>query len=141
MKRTLIFLFVIFIIPGYLKAQTFPLNKTKEEIREFRRTGVHSAKILALSDTCDVYEIGSLIHENYFYHDGICYKTNQIYYLDTNEVMSDAISIEQSIFNHYDLKKVGDNIWLTPNGNEQIELIVKDKNQYIIQMRLVSNKN
>jgi hypothetical protein len=62
MKRTLIFLFVIFIIPGYLKAQTFPLNKTKEEIREFRRTGVHSAKILTQSDTCDVYEIGSLIH-------------------------------------------------------------------------------
>jgi hypothetical protein len=54
--------------------------------------------------------------------------------------MSDAISIQQSIFNHYDLRKVDDNVWLTPEGNERIELIVKDKNQYIIQMSLVSNK-
>jgi hypothetical protein len=139
--KIIIVILIIFLIPSYLKGQTFPLGKSKEEVREYRATVPHSATPVSQSDTCDVYQIGTLIQENYYYKNNICYKSNQIYSMLPFEKFDESVLQMQRILNGQ-LKKIKENVWTNPNGTERIELIVvNDKNQYIVEISTVVNKN
>src|SRR5258708_15186810 len=120
--KILIVIFSLFIMPCCLKAQTFPLGRSKEEVREFRQTIPHSAMYVSQSDTSDVYQIGTSMQEHYYYKKDICYRARQVYSLEANEVLSQELEAMQLVLNT-NLKKLKENVWINVNGTEQTELI------------------
>jgi hypothetical protein len=132
---------LLLIVPYFLIAQTFPLGKSKEEVREFRATSPHSATVLSQSDTSDVYKLGELINEFYYYRDNICYKSKQVYSLLPAEKLSESVQLQRSLLDRR-CKKVGYNTWTVNSGAEQILLIVMpDKNQYAVEISFVGKQD
>jgi hypothetical protein len=141
MKLKAIF-FVASLIPLGLGAQTFPLGKSKSEVREYRATIPHSAASVSQSDTCDVYQIGELMREYYYYKNNLCYKSKQIYSLLPIETFNQAVASMRSNLDHHGLHKVSENRWTTKDGTEQMELIILEKeNKYAVQISSTSDKN
>ena len=129
------------IIAGSVWAQDFPIGRTMAEVREFRSTPPHSANIISQSDTVDVYELGTLIHENYYYKNDTCYKSQQIEALMPYITMAESIKLDKMILDTK-WKRVSENLWTNIAKNEEIELKVdNDGIHTITEIRSIPIQN
>jgi len=134
-------IFLTFPLVKQATAQDFPIGHTMGEVREFRSTFPHSAAVVSQSDTLDVYMVGTMIYEKYFYQNGKCFKSQQRYTLDTNETMAESVKLAKMI-NDAKWKRVKENLWTNPAQNEQIELKVDaDEKHYTVEIRTAAPSN
>lgn len=110
-------------------------------MREFRSTPPHSANIILQSDTLDVYELGTLLHEKYYYKNNICYKSQQIETLEPYITMAEYIKLDKMILDTK-WKRVSENLWTNAAKNEEIELKAdKDGVHSITEIRSIPSQN
>ena len=131
MKKLLVIIF--FLVPIFLKAQDYPLGKSKKEIREIRKKSEIFIVKESLSDTCDVIDFPGDWQAFFYYRNNICYKIRQaysIFYTDT---------IKKLLNSSY--KAVKENIWSDRNEAVKLELIAdKDKNKCVIEISYFDKK-